>query len=203
MVGLTLGVVDRAIAQFTPHRFAATGTLIGSLLVGESDDYLDGGYGVEGSFSYRPLPVRHFWLRADAGYIDLSEGRDPLTGAVVDNNMLKLLVGPEVAYSIWRVEPFARAYLGLAVNRLSVSASAGSSRLNETDAVFAWGLGLGLRGLLARGRAPVSLELSARFVDAGELQFARSPDPDAPRAESVGRDIAMLVVGLGVRVGLR
>lgn len=201
--GLTLGVVERAAAQSALHRFAASGAVIGALLVGESDDFLDGGYGVEGSFSYRLPSLHHVWLRADLGYLDLSEGRDALTGARVDNNIVNLLVGPEVAYSIWRVEPFARGYLGLAVNRLSVSASAGSTQQNSTDAVFAWGLGLGLRVLLAQGRAPVSLELSGRFVDTGELQFARSPDPGTPGAGSVGRDIAMLVLGLGLRVGLR
>lgn len=200
-IGPTAGAFEGAAAQSTSHRLAVGAGVIGSLLVGGTDDFLDGGYGVEGSIGYRPLPVRYVWLRADIGYIDLSEDRNALSGAAVDNNMFNLLVGPEVAYAIWRVEPFARAYMGLAVNRLS--ASAGSSRLNETDAVFAYGLGLGLRGLLARGRAPVSLELSGRLVDTGEVQFARSPDPGAPGAGSVGRNIAMLVLGLGARVELR
>ncbi len=203
MIGLTSGAFEGAAAQPTSHGIAAAGGVIGALLVGESDDFLDGGYGVEASFSYRPPSLPILWLRADVGYIDLSEGRDPLTGAAVDNNLFSLLVGPEFAYRIWRVEPLARAHVGLAVNRLSVGASAGSSQLTETDAVFAWGLGIGLRLLLASGRNPVSLELSGRLVDTGEVQFARSPDPGTPGAGSVGRDIAMLVLGLGVRVELR
>ncbi len=168
--GLGLNATVNAAAQVPANRLAATGTVVTALLVGDSDDFLDSGFGLEGSFSIRPLPGPYLWLRADLGYLDLSEGQDALTGGSVDNNMLNLLVGPELAYPVWRLEPFARGYVGLAVNVLSVSGGAGSSAVDETDTVFAWGAGLGLRGRLSSGVAPISLELSGRFIDTGELE---------------------------------
>ncbi len=198
--GLLLAAVQPASAQDGNDRFGLAGTFVGGLLVGDSDDYLDDGIGVEGSFTFRMLKSRYLWLRADLGYLGISAYNDPQSGAAIDNDMLNLLVGPEVTYPIWRLEPFLRGYVGLAMNILSVSGSADSD-LNTTDTVFAWGLGPGLRGLLVQGANPVSLELSARLIRTDELEFASSLAPQDPGIRE--RDIAILMLGLGLRIGLR
>ncbi|UCF18889.1 MAG: hypothetical protein JSU87_13285 [Gemmatimonadota bacterium] len=197
---LLLTVAGPAAAQSGNDRFGLIGTLVGGLLVGGSDDYLDDGLGVEGSFTYRVLEARYLWIRADLGYLDTSAYNDPETGARIDNNMLILFAGPEVTYPIWRFEPFVRGYVGLARNSLSVSGSARAD-LNGTDTVFAWGFGPGLRGILLEGTNPVSIEFSARLVRTNELDFAASLAPRDPGIRE--RDIAILILGLGLRVGLR
>ncbi len=188
-----------ADAQNDNDRFGLVGTLNGGLLVGGSDDYLDDGWGIEGSFAYRLLTARYLWLRADLGYLDTSAITDPQSGAAIDNNMVNFFVGPELMASVWRFEPFLRGYVGVALNRLKVSGSNGAD-LDGTDTVFAYGFGPGLRAILSQGAHPISIELSARFIGTGEMDFASSLAPQDPGIRE--RDIAILMLGLGLRVGL-
>jgi opacity protein-like surface antigen len=185
--------------EHTPN-LAVSASAITGLLVGGSDDFLDSGYGVEAAAAYR-LGTVHVCGRTDLGYLDLSDDNDPFTAITADNSLVTLFVGPDFTVPVWRFEPFARAFVGFAAN-LHESRGVGIPEERATDWNFAWGLGIGLRVLLQSGTAPLNLEVSGRFIDAGMVEFARARSPDGDGPSEFTSDIRMLVVSAGLRLGI-
>jgi hypothetical protein len=195
-----LGPEHELRAQDHTPNLAVGASAIGGLLVGDSDDFLDGGYGIEAAAAYR-LATAYVWGRADFGYLDLSDANDPFTGSSADNSLVTLFIGPEFTIPVWRFEPFARTFVGFAANLLE-SRGVGIPEQKATDWNFAWGAGIGIRALLQAGTAPFSLEVSGRLIDAGDVVFARARSPDGSGPSEFTTDIVVLVWSAGLRLGI-
>lgn len=166
------------------------------LLVGDASDFLDSGFGLQGSLRWY-APKRWIAARAAIGFLALSEGRDELSGITTDNTILNVLAGPELILRIGPVEPHLFGVAGLAVNVLNAEGPAGS--IDETDATFAYGAGGGLRVIVSGGRHPLALHANAAIVNAGELDFATLA-VGGPGARE--EDIVSMLLSLGLSVGI-
>lgn len=165
------------------------------LLVGDASDFLDSGFGLQGSVRW--YAQRWIAARATIGFLALSEGRDELSGVTTDNTILNLLVGPELILHIGPVEPHLFGAVGLAINFLNAEGPAGS--IDETDTAFAYGGGGGLRVVVHSGRHPLALQANAAIVDAGELDFA-TLSVGGPSARD--QDMVSLLLSIGLSLGI-
>lgn len=166
------------------------------LLVGGASDFLDGGFGLQGSVHWY-APERWIAARAAIGFLALSKGRDERSGITTDNTLLNVLVGPELIFPIGPVEPHVFGVVGLAVNLLDATGPAGST--GETDAAFAYGAGGGLRVIMHAGRHPLALHGNGAIVRVGQLDFA-TLGVAGPSAQE--EDIVSLILSVGLSIGI-
>lgn len=159
-----------------------------TLFLGTHSDFLDGGFGFEGTLS-REL-ASGFHLRADAivSLLDDQQGESDVAG----NRIAIFTLGPEARVSLGRLEVYARGLVGLVTNRQTRSGS-------TADEVGTWatvlGGGAGARISLVPSLA---LDLGGDLIKAGELDFARTTASGVTATE----DPLLLSVRGGIRIRL-
>jgi hypothetical protein len=166
------------------------------LLVGDASDFLDGGFGLQGSVRWY-APRRWIAARTAIGFLALSQKRDEVSGITTDNTLVHVLVGPELILPLGPVEPHAFGVVGLAVNLLDTDGPGGGA--DETDAAFAYGAGGGLRVIVRAGRHPLAVQANAAIVNAGELDFSTLGVEGSSAQEE---DIVSLILSVGLSAGL-
>jgi hypothetical protein len=172
-------------------RWEVGAAVIGSLLVGDASDFLDGGLGILGAVGRAasgPL-----WIRADVSYLGLDADASPSERA--DNAILSLGVGPELGVGWPGLRFYLRGSAGLMANFQS------RSRLSlpeETTWAGMLGGGLGIRIRLSSGSHPVALDLGGDVFKTGELAFARSSESGGVSNQELG----IITLRAGLTVGL-
>ena len=157
-----------------------------NLIVGTASEFLDSGFGVDGTASYGV--AGHLSVRADGMLIRLA----PITNnnETAGNTMFILGLGPEVYVSFSAVTLYARPLLGVAANMQSRTNSTSVERVTWAR-VFGGGVGLRL------DVAPtVALDLGGDVVKLGELEFART----AASGFQLIENPAVLRLRLGLRL---
>lgn len=209
---------------WAPPRVHVGGGLAVAQAVGEFENYVDAGIGLGGSFLFHPAANRAFALRLDAMFLVYGSEtrRRPLSPTVpfvtVDvttrNNIVTLGVGPEFSLGSGALRPYVNGLVGFSYFA-TVSSVRGASNIesfasstNFDDFTFASQSGAGLRIALGRGRSPVSLDLSARYVNNGRVSYLREgsisvgPD-DSLQFTPIESQTNLVVYQLGVSIGVR
>lgn len=191
----TLSAARPASAQDAAARTHLGAAVQTGLLVGQADDFLDSGLGVEVTFLREIGPSRTFGLRASAGWLDLEDDRANGIGrGGADNGLLGFLVGAAVQPAVGPLRPYLHGLVGAVANLPEFDGGG-----PEVGAAWApaYGGEAGLR--LPLGQRPVALEAGMRILEAGELEFARVGVEGGFLTE---QDIALIALRLGVTVGL-
>lgn len=160
--------------------------------VGQFDEHI--GLAVGGELSGRvPLDPQGFVsLRADVGIMIYGhESRRVCFEGVgcrvearlqTDNNIFFGGLGPELALPLGWVRPYVNAMAGFGYFQTSSSLNGtwdDESHFNTEnlgDGTFAWGVGGGLRVNVHSGRVPVSLDLGARYLQNGVMEYLTEGD---------------------------
>lgn len=157
-----------------------------NLIVGSASDFLDSGFGVDGTVSHGV--ARHLSVRADGMLIRLAAATN--VNETAGNTMFIFGLGPEFYVSLSAVTLYARPLVGLAAN---VQSRTNSALVERTT----WAGVLGGGGGLRLNVAPtVTLELGGDVVKLGELDFART----AALSLQLIEDPTVLRVHLGLRL---
>lgn len=192
---------------------------------GEFADYIERGWGLGGSFSYALDRAGWLAIRADLGFVNYgNESREVCISATVgcrvvldlttSNNIFYGRLGPELAVPVGPIRPYAtlQAGLGYFGTTSSLQGDNGSepfaSTNNFDDAVLSWDAGGGIRIPVYSGRAPVAIDLAARYHRNGRVQYLREGDitdnPDGSITLDPQESQADLwTFHVGVRVGIR
>lgn len=158
-------------------------------LVSDFGDGSDGGFGLEGTGGIR-LGASPVWIRADAGFLDLSETLRTSGVGTSGNTLLSLVAGPEFQSSRGLVRPFFHFVVGYIRNRPGGDASPA-----EENGTAAWGFGGGARIRLSSTSRPAMIEAGLRITHTGELTFALGEDSDTT-------DVTIYELRLGLLLGL-
>lgn len=228
LLGLVLGV-GTARAQFPeslapPRSFAGIGLGLG-VPVGEFENYIGVGGGLGGFFLYNFDRQGLLGLRLDGAYLVYGSEtrRRPLSPTVplitVDvttrNQIVWLDVGPQFTFLPGGiVRPYVNATIGFSyfATRSSVRGSGSSedfaSTTNFDDLTFSWQSGTGLWITLSRGRNPVHLDASVRYIGNGRVRYLREgsiiEEPDGSVTfQPIESETNLLWIQVGVSIGVR
>jgi len=213
-------------APLPPLRASAGGALIIAVPIGEFDDYVNTGWGFDGHFRIHLHQQGIISLRADGSFINYgNETRRVCFGGGVgcliqldlttSNNILSFAAGPEIAVPDGVVQPYIHGGVGVSYFATTSSVEGSdnndepfASTTNFDDVTFAWIAGGGLRIPLSRGRTPIALDVGARLLDNGEVEYLREGsitiNPDGSIVLDPIRSEANLVkILIGVTVGIR
>ncbi|MGH7503381.1 MAG: outer membrane protein [Longimicrobiales bacterium] len=220
---------DSAFAQeqpLPPVRATTGGALLIAVPIGEFDDYIDTGWGLTGHFAIALDRHGIISLRADASFVNYgNETREVCFGGGVgclitldlttSNNILSFQLGTQITVPDGIVRPYIHGGIGGSYFATTSSVEGSdnnnqpfASTTNFDDFTFSWTAGAGLRIPLSHGRTPVSLDLGARLLDNGEVEYLREGriivDEDGSLILDPIRGEADLVkILIGVSVGLR
>ena len=175
-----------------PVRGYAGGGLSGAAPVGVFGDYVDGGIGGAGHFGWNATPNGPFSIRADVGVMVYGHERKriPFPTAprvsldlTTTNNILAYSIGPQLMATAGSIRPYANAFVGGAYfftqSSLSGTGNNGESFAqseNYHDNVLSYGAGGGFLFPVAAGRAPVFVDVGARYVHNGTVHYLREGD---------------------------
>lgn len=209
-----------------PIRAHVGGNVFYARPVGEFADYVRRGFGGALHGTYLLGPSGAFGLRLDASY--LNYGRETVRDVcalpsncrvIVDvtttNNIAFVGVGPTLLAPVGAVRPYATGQVGwtfIWTNSSIEDADDGDGGLydtqNHSDGTFSYGGVAGFLVPLTVGRAPVSLDLGARYLRNGRVRYLREGDivdnVNGPPTLDIQRSRADLVTYfVGVSVGMR
>ncbi|MGH7544727.1 MAG: hypothetical protein ACREKI_00930 [Gemmatimonadota bacterium] len=178
------------LSEGPPRAFAGGGLGL-AVPVGEFQEFVNLGGGLGGFFLYNFDDRRIFGLRVDGGFIVYGSEttRRPLLPLIdvevtTRNAIVMLDIGPQLTFPAGRVQPYVNATVGFSyfVTTSSVRGSSSTESFAETtnfdDFTFAWQSGTGLWITLSRGKNPVLLDLSARYVGNGRVRYLREGSID-------------------------
>jgi hypothetical protein len=198
-----LNVAAAAAGQELPRAHVGAGLGL-DLLVGDASDFLDGGGSRFLMADFRMDARDFFHIRIDGALTTLEDDEDQFTGARAENDVLALLVGPQLSRPFGRWRPYAAVLAGtVAVHWRTESGSGFDDDEDDIEGAFALGAHAGLAFTLDEGDHPIALRLEARLIDGGTVPFARAPDPATPQSPTglTHQDIAMLGVRVAVTLG--
>lgn len=219
----TASVASAQESPLPPLRASAGGQLIIAVPIGEFDDYVDTGWGLDGHFRIRLDQQGIVSFRVDGSFVNYGNEtrRVCLVTCLIEadittsNNILSAAFGPEISVPDGIVQPYINGGIGFSYFSTTSSVE-GSDNNNEPfasttnfdDFTFAWIAGGGLRIPLSRGRTPVALDLGARLLDNGEVEYLRegsiTVNPDGSIDIDPIRSEANLVkILIGVTIGIR
>ncbi|HEX7091058.1 MAG TPA: hypothetical protein VF192_13030 [Longimicrobiales bacterium] len=207
-----------------PVRAYAGGGLFIAEPVGEFDDYIDVGFGIGGHLLVRLDPAGALSLRVDGGFVNYGRetrtvclsptiGCRILVDLTTSNDIVFGSIGPQLMVPSGPVRAYVNAGAGFSyfattssVRGTSESDDFASTR-NFDDATFAWSTGGGLYIPLTIGSSSVSIDLGARYLSNGEVEYLREGDIEDHADGSITlhptRSEANLVVWqVGVSIGL-
>jgi opacity protein-like surface antigen len=187
---LSIALIAPATALRAQEQGTAVWVVAGpTLLVGEADDFLDGGWGGAAGLA---VPLTS-WLaiRGEFRFLGLSVDRDP--GGEANNTVFAATSGLETEFGHWWLRPWASLSVGLFANRSRITVS------GRHEGRTTWAAGTSIGGGL---RAGLSEHLAASAgVDvsrAGKLDYGRYGGA-TPDFGHVRTSAAFLSVQLGLR----
>jgi hypothetical protein len=186
---------------------------------GQFANYVDFGIGVGAHALWEPVPDGALGLRLDGSYLVYgSETRRYSLVPLVDvdvttqNQIAGLQVGPQLSVGRGRVRAYGFGQIGFSyfATTSSVEGSGNfdsfANTTNFDDFTFASSVGGGFRVQLSQGRAPVALDLGARYLYNGRARYLREGS-----IEVVGDEVTitpiesqtnLIVYQIGVSIGL-
>ena len=172
-----------------PVRAYVGGALIVASPVGEFDDYVGTGWGLDGHFALKLGRSGIVSLRGDGGFIVYGheEKRVCLSSTVgcrimvdltTSNDIAFFNIGPQLAVAGGPVQPYITASLGVSYFA-TVSSIRGSNDSDESnfsttnfdDVTFGWQAGTGLRVPLGIGNTPIFIDIGARYNINGRVEY--------------------------------
>lgn len=186
LVGLLgLCAAGAPAAAQTVHAWELGAAATAGLLVGKSDDFLDGGYGAALSAARRLSgPV---WARVEFAYLGLDAAVDGTSSEVADNALLAVLAGPQLLVGSRRFGLALRMFAGTAGNKQSRERS-------SAEETTSWARALGAGATLRVGIADrLAIELGGDLTSTGDLEFART----AASGDVTTQDVAVLSLRAG------
>lgn len=218
------GLAQEADSPESPVRAYAGATLQVAKPVGEFDDYVDAGFGVDGHLLLSLSRSSALGLRIDGGFLNYGNERRtvPLSSTVggritvdltTSNNILTLGAGPQLMLPSGSLRPYAFGTAGLAyfVTESSLRGDRGGDTFattnNYDDLAFALQGGVGLYVPVRRGRTPISIDLGARYNRNGQARYLREGSirdhPDGSISFTpIESDTDLVTFHLGVSAGL-
>ncbi|HEX9692241.1 MAG TPA: hypothetical protein VGA22_09090 [Gemmatimonadales bacterium] len=221
---LGAGIVGPLAAQraFEPTRWELGIDLAGLIPVGEFQQFIDAGGGLDLSLLRYFDQGRHIGLRFDGGFALYGHERFqvpllPTTGRILvdvttDNMIFGLGLGPQVTLLRGRFRPYAygTAGFGYFATISSVSGSATledfASTTNFDDWTTQLSLGGGFTWRVSSGRHPIALGASTRYVYNGSVVYLNegglvdNPDGSAT-LYPIRSNANYVVIRLGLTVG--
>lgn len=209
-----------------PVRAAAGGAVFIAQPVGEFDDYVDVGFGLGGHLLLRLDPAGVFSLRLDGGFVNygreskrvcLSQtvGCRILVDLVTSNNIAFGSIGPQLGVPSGPVRPYVNGGIGFSYFATTSSVSGTSNSDNDDfarttnfdDVTLAWSAGGGLYIPLRIGSTSFAIDLGARYLLNGEVEYLREggieDHPDGSITLHPTRSEANLLVWqIGVSFGI-
>lgn len=188
---------------------------VGALLAqptGEFANYVDVGFGLGAHVLWEPDPDGMFGLRADGTYLIYgSETRRyqllPLVDVDVttNNQIAGLQIGPQLSFGRGAVRAYGYGQIGFSYFATTSSVE-GSGATNFDDVTFASSVGGGVRFQLTHGRAPVALDLGARYLYNGRARYLREGSVEVSGTvvsiTPVESQTNLILYQLGVSIGL-
>ena len=228
-LALALGAVTAAAAQdapLPPVRANAGGAFIIAVPIGEFDDYVNTGWGIDGHFRIHLDRQGIISLRADGSFVNYgNETRRVCFGGGVgcliqldlttSNNILSFAAGPEIAVPDGLIQPYIHGGIGISYFATTSSVEGSDNNdepfartTNFDDLTFSWIAAAGLRIPLSRGRTPVALDLGARLLDNGEVEYLRegsiTTNPDGSIVlDPILSEANLVKILIGVSIGIR
>lgn len=180
-------------AQQDPaFRGAAGGDVLFAFPVGEFEENVGYGFGLGVHGRIHLDADGRLSLRGDLGFINYGNETIRIcvtqpcrvTGDLTTSNNIFLFgVGPEIGMGSEGLRLYANAGLGFAyfattssVSGENNSGDAFAESTNFDDLTFAWTAGSGIRVRVWSGRAPVSIDIGARYHGNGEARYLRKGD---------------------------
>jgi opacity protein-like surface antigen len=159
--------------------------------VGQFAENVDIGFGIEAWGRWALDPRGRISLRGDLGWLNYGNETIQIcvttpcrvTGDLTtSNNIVYMGFGPELGLDGGPVRLYGNGGIGFAYfgTMSSVSGSSDTepfaSSTNQQDLTFAWHGGGGIQLRIARRRAPIHLDLGARYHGNGEAEYLRRGD---------------------------
>jgi hypothetical protein len=212
--------------ELRPVRVLPGAHLVYARPVGEFHSYVKHGGGLNLNLVVPVTVGNPFALRADGGFIVYGSERQRVcfSGTVgcrvqldltTTNSIVYVNAGPQLMLPEGAVRPYVNTAIGFSYFGTSsqVEGTGGGSNpfahtTNFSDITFSWAGGGGLLVQLASGRTPVHLDVGARYVRNGQVEYLKKGDiedhPDGSITLHPTRSQANLVnVQLGVTFGAR
>jgi len=171
------------------YRMAAGGSVSYGLPVGEFQDYVDHGWGLDAFFRWNADPHGILSLRLDGGFVEYGSEtkRFPLlpgTGRITvklttSNNIAWMGVGPQLTIPTPFMQPYVNASAGFSYffTESSVAGSSDNTNFADTqnydDGTFAWGVGGGFLIPFHTRKANIALDLGVRYHGNGQVSYLR------------------------------
>lgn len=160
--------------------------------VGTFGDYVSGAIGAAGHFGWNATPNGPLSLRADVGVnvYGHERRRIPFPTAprvsldlTTTNNILTYAIGPQLMATSGSLRPYINGFVGGAYfftqSSLSGTGNDGQSFAqseNFHDNVLSYGGGGGFLIPISAGRAPVAIDIGARYLHNGTVRYLREGD---------------------------
>lgn len=199
---------------------------IAGLPTGEFKDYIDAGAGLNANVVW---PVKHespLALRADLGFLVYGSetkrvcfsntvGCRVQLDLTTTNSIFFGNIGPQLMVPTGSVRPYVNAGIGYSyfstssdVSGTNSSEENFASTTNFDDGTFAWTAGGGVLVRLSSGKTPVSLDLGARYLSNGSVEYLKEGDIQDHEDGSITitptrSEANLLTINLGVSIGIR
>jgi hypothetical protein len=214
---------DANIVRWTEPKVFADIALDVGQATGEFKHYVDAGIGLHGGVRFRPSASSVFGLRLSGNFMvygsTTARYSNVIPGINIDvtttNGFGGLTVGPEFNFGgAGPLQPYA--YGGVGFSYFATTSSAEGSNntsspfantTNFDDFTMASEGGAGLRVRLGRGRTPVYLDVGARYMNNGRVEYVTKDGLSVVNNQLVVNPITseanLIVYHLGVSIGLR
>ena len=207
-----------------PSRFAGNLSGIVAQPVGEFDDYVDVGFGIGGNLRLNLGPSGVASLRVDFGYINYGRetqrvclsatvGCRIVVDLTTTNNIVFGHGGLQLGVPVGPVRPYVNGGVGYAyfftessVEGTNNQEDPFASTTNFDDGTFSWSAGGGLVIPISSGATPVAIDVGARYLNHGEVDYLTrgsiEDNPDGSIDIFPTRSAAHLIAWtIGVTVG--
>jgi opacity protein-like surface antigen len=212
----------------TPTRLALRSAFSISIMQtrpqGALGEHVGLGYGLSGAYLFRVDRAGLLSIRADLGVVDYGNNaeRTALSSTVggrvqvnvrTTNSIIPVSVGPQLMWPTGRVRPYVNAGVGgqgfvtqSRVENLNSSVSFASTT-NQSDFASSWSAGGGIYMAVYSGKANVSLDLGAQYMNGGNARYlAPGSIVNLPNGQVTITPLSsathLMIVRAGLRVGL-
>lgn len=216
----SLDVESQAQQRVLPSRWFGSVSVLAAQPLGEFDDYIDVGGGVQGGVMYQLTPNGPLALRGDFGYVLYGSERkriNPfprLEGDIETTNSIFFAgIGPQLMVPDGMFRPYLGGTVGISYfftqSRLD-GVTSGTDAILETtnfdDLTFAMTGAAGVYVPLRRGLKPISLDIGARYHANGRARYLREgsiqDNPDnSITVDPIESETNLLTWHLGVTIG--
>jgi hypothetical protein len=193
--------------------------------IGEFEDYVKQGFGIDGFFRWNGDRRGILSLRVEGGY--LGYGREtfsvPLSPTIggrirvdvtTSNNIVWFGAGPQITLPVPGFRPYVNGTAGISYFFTESSVEGADDDLdfastrNYDDGTFSWGVGSGLLIPFRTRTGEVSIDLGVRYHGNGEVRYLRKGGiedlPDGSiRLHPIQSEANLLTYRVGISVAIR